>query len=305
MLFFNFKISKQNKKRKEKDSFLAHKYMSYISVITPDRKHSVSPKHYGERASLYTSLRKVKGSITIEASLAVPLFFLATLCVIYLMEMMALQMSVRIGMHTALEQIVGETTTLATIGTDGIEEMVVAAIGEEKLEQSILLNGKDGLDCSESKVSLSNGCVTLHVNYTLQLPIPQFGNLGLTYEEEMVGKAWTGYDGGVNVEEEIMVYISDTESVYHLSSSCTHLQLEIYGTTMEEVVNLRNEYGEMYTPCSKCIEAEEALSGVIYVASTGTHYHSNLSCSGLKRSIYEVPISEVIGMGLCSRCAEQ
>lgn len=40
----------------------------------------------------------------------------------------------------------------------------------------------------------------------------------------------------------------------------------------------------------------------LYITETGNKYHSSLDCSGLKRHIDAVPITEVGGMGACSKC---
>lgn len=297
-----FNTKKQ--KRKEKDSFLAQKHMSEKSIITLIIEYRNSPKFCKKRASLCT-FGKTKGSLTVEASLVVPIFLFALIAIIYLMEMLAVQMSVRIGMHSALESIREESNSSSTVSTNEIEAMIVEAIGEEKLEQSIIVEGKDGIDCSETEISTTQGIITLKATYTLKLPVPQFGELGLTYQEEMIAKTWTGYTSGTIIAEEEIVYITDTGNVYHTELTCTHLSLDISYVLFEELDSLRNEYGGIYTSCSKCFEfvnEEELLGTGVYICSSGSNYHSSLSCSGLTRTIYEVPISETIGMGICSRC---
>lgn len=295
-------------KRKETDSFLEDKNMSKTSIITSDPNPRVSPKLREERASLCTSLdyggsKRAKASITVEASLAIPIFFLALICIIYLMEMLAIQISVRSGMQSALDTIVGETTTLSYVSTSEIENFIIESIGSERLDQSIIVGGSNGLDCSGSSVSFTTGLLTLHVTYEVELPIPQFGLPGLAYEEEMVAKMWTGYDSRVDeLDTTETYYITDTSSVYHLSRTCTHLQLDISSANSSNLEELRNEYGGKYSACSKCVEDETGLEGTVYIASTGSRYHSTLSCSGLTRVIYEVSSLEIIGMGVCSRC---
>ncbi len=299
-MLFNIK----NRRRKEKDSFLAHNHMSIKTVISSTTKRRESPNICEKRASLYTSFL-TKGSLTIEASLAIPIFLFALIAIIYLMEMLAMQMCVRIGMHSAIESLCEESSLLWSVSTNEMEEMIVEAIGEEKLEKSIIVDGKNGIDCSESEISVTSGVITLRATYVLKLPLPQFGDIGLTYQEEMTSKAWIGYVSGITNNQEQVVYITDNASVYHTDLACTHLALDISAVSYEGLDNLRNEYGEIYSGCSKCIgEVDEGTldNGIVYICNTGSHYHSSLSCSGLTRTIYEVSLSEVIGMGICSRC---
>ncbi len=303
MLFFKSKTVTQNKeeKRKEKNSFLANRTIFQTSIITSKQMHRASPSFCEKRASLCAS-----GSITVEASLAIPIFFLALICMIYLMEILSVQMCIRVGMHSALDSIVSETVNISYMSASEIEDKIIEAIGSEKLEQSIVINGAGGLDCSESQISVVTGLITLQVSYGVELPIPQFGSLGLWYQEEMIAKAWTGYEATVLLDEEEVVYITDTSSVYHVDASCTHLVLDISSASASGLNTLRNEYGGSYAACSKCISSENqdeiSTNGMIYIASTGTHYHSSLSCSGLTRTVYTIPLSEAIGMGVCSRC---
>ena len=51
------------------------------------------------RTSSFVS--SVKGSITVEAAIAVPVFFLAVVSLLYLMEMMTIHTAVRCGLQYA------------------------------------------------------------------------------------------------------------------------------------------------------------------------------------------------------------
>lgn len=305
MLFL--KITQNTKKinstRKEYDSFLAEKNMSYTSIITLQKISRIIPRFNRKRAPLCTS-HTMKASITVEAALAVPIFFFALLSIIYLLEIISIQMSVRSGMYETMKNLMCEVGTSVYITSGEIQEEIIQGIGVERLENSLIIDGSMGIDSSESHISLSTGIIELTVSYKVQLPIPQFGEFGLTFAESIMGKGWIGYVEGVSEIEEDTVYITDNQSVYHVDYNCSYLQLSIYSVTSGELDALTNSYGECYTPCSICGASESGGNQTIYVTENGDHYHNSLSCSGLTRTIYAVSLSDVVGKGVCSRCGE-
>ena len=266
------------------------------------RNSKYSPSYYicqvlSERTSLSAS---PKGSITVEAALAVPIFFLAVVSLLYLFEIIAVQTSVRAGLQYAGKNIAKEAYVDKILMPAEIERDVIEAIGEERLDRSIVLDGCGGIHCNDSRLSARTGIGILKASYDVRLPIPVFRGAPIKYQVTRKIKAWTGYEkeffGAV---DDKTVYVTETGLVYHTDYHCTHLDLSIHMISKENVSSERNESGGKYYPCEQCCSEE---GGLVYITDTGDRYHSALSCSGLKRTVYAVPLSEVIGKGACSRC---
>lgn len=241
-----------------------------------------------------------KGSITVESAMAVPIFFLAVVSLLYLMEMMAIQISIRSGLQYAGKQAAKEAAVVTVIMPSRVEDDVIHAVGPERLERSIVVDGSGGICCNRSRMSAKTGIGELVVTYKVRLPIPMFRVQPIEYQEKLRIKAWTGYEkAGIETDDDTTVYITETGLVYHKDYQCTHLNLSIRMVAASELSSLRNESGGKYYPCEHCMRNGV---GSVYITDTGDRYHCSLSCSGLKRTIYAVPLSEVIGKGACSRC---
>ena len=180
--------------------------------------------------------------------------------------------------------------------------LLVYAVGEERLGRSIVRGGSSGIDCSWSKMSARTGIGKLTAEYQVVIPVPLFGIAPVKCSEKMKIKAWSGYEreGWMDTGNDT-VYVTETGLVYHKDYHCSHLDLSIRMTHLELVEGLRNENGGKYYPCEHCVKGN---GGNIYITNSGDRYHSSLSCSGLKRTIYAIPISEAAGKGACSRCGQ-
>lgn len=251
------------------------------------------------RASAFTSK---KGSVTVEASMAVPIFFFAVVCLLYLMEIMSVQTAVRSGLQYAGKKAAQESAVTVMLSTGKVKSDVVNAIGADRLERSIVAGGSGGLDCSASKISPLTGIGELSARYKIRIPVPMFHIAMLSFEDKLPVKVWNGYEkGGFGAKDEGMVYVTETGLVYHKDYHCTHLDLSIRMVQSGEVNGFRNKSGGKYHACERC---GGGGGGGIYITDTGDRYHSSLSCSGLKRTVYAVPLSEAAGKRACSKCGK-
>lgn len=115
--------------------------------------------------------------------------------------------------------------------------------------------------------------------------------------QKAVCRAWIGF---TELEtEETYVYITQRGSVYHLYNDCTHLDLSIQRVTFAKACSSKNAYGERYRECELC---DTTFGALVYITKEGNCYHSERSCSGLKRTIRQIPLSEVEGRTCCIRC---
>ena len=147
---------------------------------------------------------------------------------------------------------------------------------------------------------MGTGIGQITASYQVRIPIPIFSLPLIEYEETMRIKGCTGYEkGGFGKEEDETVYVTETGLVYHKDYHCTYLDLSIRMVQGKEISGLRNESGGRYYACEHC---GGKGGGPAYITDYGDRYHSSLSCSGLKRTVYAVPLSEVIGKGACSKC---
>lgn len=244
-----------------------------------------------------------RASITVEAALAIPLFFFAVLTLVFLFEVMVLQTYMRGGLQYAGKKAAAEMQTNVYLSGESVRADLLASFDSSRLARSIVSNGVSGIDCSESYVSPLTGICNLVVKYEVETPFPVFKVSGVAQSAELRLKGWTGYvnlAGEANESE--LVHVTETGIVYHQDYHCTHLRLSISLVPAGSLATLRNEGGGKYHPCETC--RPTGLTGAVYITNHGDRYHSRSSCSGLKRTIYTIPLSEAVGKGACKRCSQ-
>lgn len=259
-----------------------------------------------------------KGSMTLEAAFVLPFFLFAVINVLFAVTIIGTQSRINAALHQvgnkmafagyAYEHTVGNILPEQLSGVALTElyakGQIIKYVGSSYLEQSCIVNGSGGISLAGSSVMESGDIIDLKVSYRVKPLIALMGFDGFSMTQRYYGKAWTGYDVTKQVsdmtEDDPMVYITETGTVYHVDRSCVYLNPSIEALSMEEVDGRRNRAGGKYYPCEIC--GKIAGSDEIYITSQGSRYHTLLNCSGLKRTIYTVPLSQTGGRGRCSKC---
>ena len=273
--------------RKERDSFMA-------------RCNNFFSHSFKERTSAFTS----KASMTVEAAFSVSFFFIAIMCLICLFEIMALQIEIKSAMHSVGKEMAVEAYWNPLLFPSKVENEIVKTVGTDRLENSMVVGGSKGIDCSASKMYSGTTIMELCAYYQIEIPVFMFRIPIIAREEVIRVKGWSGQEEAyASTQKREMVYVTERGTVYHKELSCTYLELSINTVPVKNISGIRNENGGKYSPCEVCGDKLENQKNV-YITDYGTRYHTSLECSGIDRNIYVIPLSKVSGLGGCSKCVK-
>lgn len=277
-------------------------------------------------------MKKQDGSLTVEAALVLPIFIFSTLLFVSLFQVMYIQEMVQYALtETAREASRygfiyddlskdtnhAETTQEknSTVYYNKINSIVDGSfyrsifskyISVKELESSCV---KGTFSFLESQFMNDNNEIEILVEYDIKPIISMFGIDSIPIIQKVKTKGFVGtyLIGDVNIEnlteKDLVVYLAENGTVYHKQETCTHLLLSVKTIPIGQVENYRNENGGKYKRCSRCIK--EKLydnSTLIFIAAQGNHYHSIRDCSGLKRTVKEVLLSQIKELPPCKRC---
>lgn len=247
-----------------------------------------------------TSLRiRKKGSYTLEAAVVIPFIAAFFVAILFFFRVLQIETQVQEALDYASRKCAGEASVVdSEMGLiASAEAYFLKDLHDYSLPEQYVSGGKAGISLLRSDVS--DCYVALQADYQIRLPINFFTVKGIWITQNSKSRKWTGdRDDGT---EDDYVYVTETGSVYHRDRMCRYLDLSIQAVNSVDLEGLRNKGGHKYYACAECV-AKNSTGGIVYITDYGTCYHASLSCSGLKRTIYMIPLSEVGGRGPCSKC---
>lgn len=242
-----------------------------------------------------------KASLTVEASFVLPIFLLAMLLLAYLGQMIKCQDE----MQWALTRIAREAA--AEYGATKNSAYKSRAYYLARLNQYRKGAGIS-VSLSESELLKKNDEIILAAGYRMELPFKLLPVSHFTFFQRVHTRAFTGVESRepAGDGEDETVYVTKTGRVYHRELTCTYLKLSISQILYADISGLRNEGGGRYQPCERCCKGKKfGGQSVIWITNFGDRYHSSRSCSGIKRSILTIKLSEVGNRTLCSKCGKK
>ncbi len=263
----------------------------------------------------------LQGSMTLEASIALPLFVFFFLNIMSAIWIIQIQSDLEAALHQTGSEIMrlaydireGEDVLSIDEEASGIAEMAAlrlyasSAVREymkDRLKNSPVMDGADSLSFISSCVMQGDDIVDIVVDYKVHPIVGLIGFKDFDVQSRFYGHAWTGYEiAGEAIEseqQEELVYITEHGEVFHRDISCRYLRSGIRSIDFGSIPGVRNADRAKYYPCEYC--GKNIAGGNVFITEYGTRYHSRVDCQGLKRKIHTVPISEVGGRRPCSAC---
>lgn len=269
--------------------------------LDKNKKNSLNQKEnrIHDKACLDTSIQGVpqssflSASLTVEAALVFPLFLFALVSVMFFFRVLSVTQITSEALAST-----GSFMSLAEEEDISLGKTIVYFY-KELLEAdcpfSVIEGGKAGIGWTGT--GLEGEYVDLQIHYWCKLPVPLFGRKVIPVSQRVRMKKWTGYheEGEERDEDDTWVYITQTGEVYHWTKECSHLKLSV------ELMEKNTAVLKGYTPCMICGK-EQGKYTYYYVTEEGQRYHTRLDCSGLKRTVYMIRLSEAAGRRACSRC---
>ena len=278
-----------------------------IPSLKADRKMNIVQKR---RAFPFSSLKN-RGSMTVEASMVLPIFLFFMMTLLMAIEMVRLQSNLFAGlgsseaihMEEQIQRVLQDQPLLDHFDADTVEEY---------------LNGQEnGRLCLSGSISVrnqsdvrENGRIEVEIQYQIKpfiywLPIGNSDGGGLRFEDQLFVHDFNGYREpieGDRREEEEIVYITENGARYHTHTGCVSLRISVQTVHSSRLSVMRNQSGGKYYPCERC---RPSKSGVFFITRDGDRYHRGADCSSLKRTVRAVTLEEAVQMGrsACSKCS--
>lgn len=281
------------------------------------------------------------GSLTVEAAFVLPIFIFAVSIFLYLFQFIMIQQQVQTALVRTSQyyakngylldelnnSLLEEQEELSKLSEDlGIEKYLSGQIYQMKFQRflskstlpdTIILGGKKQILIQPQGDCVDGDMVDLCAYYTCRIPVLFFQVDSFDVIQRSAMRKWTGQradkrygekkEEGAKEEQIQYVYITETGQRYHTHEDCTHIQLTVQSTILSQVLTLRNRSHAKYKPCEICIGNTVVADGaVVYYTNYGNRYHASGRCSGIKRTVKKVPMSEVPeGMSICQKCRKR
>jgi hypothetical protein len=294
------------------------------------KRNTYSSKNISRNKSTFPSFL-MKGSVTLEATIVMPVFIFCIFSLYSFFYIINYQNIMQVSVNNTaksigkyayvLERIENLEQKNGNINVENFDKDILISgintvyvwkkvINDEVKKYTSVTNvqgGTKGINVLNSKLGVENGENDIIVSYKVGIDILGIKRVNYRLVNRCFFREWIG-ESIIDITDKIqqkVVYITSSGKVYHLYSNCTHINLSVSKVTFKDIGNMRNSNGGKYYNCDRCVKKTIDNEEIVYIASNGTSYHIDTNCSGIKRDVKEVDISNVGDKKLCSRCSQK
>lgn len=269
----------------------------------------------------------LRGSLTFEAALCLPLFLFFCFCLLMPMRMMERQRQMQAAVESVgedlsryayiaycMEEKNKKRTDISRVedgeGFSGdVLEMLSEAYAAAAVSRKIDNSWVEQVNFLGTDIG-TDDMVRIQMNCRMRLPFSVLGIHSIPVEILCSRRMWTGAEdnrwkkeaAGDEAEDE-MVYVGKASTRYHRLRTCHYLWNDLETVSEGQLESLRNQDGKCYHPCSVC--GKKGSGGLLYVMPYGTSYHRDAGCSAINAYVQTAPLKSVEHLGECSYCGRR
>ncbi len=278
-------------------------------------KHSLGRRRKG---------RYQNASLTVEASVAFPVFFFAVLYLLQMFTVLRAEVSIaQAGIASAREAATFSYVAERLADGENAVAKTVLELFDQKIVRDATLTGVFYSRCDEELLKdarVAQGIAGLWVNseedgdkkraeitYRISPVNVLAEQKSKYYVMRLVYRNWTGEGREIGKEESSeeqkeTVNMTKNGTVYHVKKDCSYIKIDVTGVWGEEIDKERNESGAKYYACEFC-SPELAKGVLVYITEYGTRYHARSTCSAICRNPKECSLADVKEKySACSKC---
>lgn len=269
--------------------------------------------------------RYQNASLTVEASVAFPVFFFAVLYLLQMFLVLRAELMIAEAGITSVREIATYSYAAERLAegenvvADKLLEVFDQKIVKDASLTAVFYAGCDNDVLEDGRVAQGLGGILVSteedgdkVRAKIQYKVKPLNvwesEKGRYYTMRLVYRPWTGEgelggEGGPSEGDEAVVYMTRYGTVYHMDRNCTYIKINASPISVLLVERERNEGGAKYYPCELCMPGRVET---VYITSYGTRYHEYSSCSAIRREVQEVTLETVQeSYRACSKCGEK
>lgn len=295
-------------------------------------RNSVSMLSYKNFGTCLSSLLKSRhAGLSIEAAIVLPLFIFMMFILMFPLKVMEDERRLQNTLETVGKQL-ASAEYIKDIGEDmikkddagtgligdtlyGIEAGVALGTILSKTSDLKTVHGAFFTDDTSVFSGDDEAMFRAVLKYEVSLPFSIYSIRSMEQTAIVNRRAWIGSKGGrgrskygddtdldAAEDEDRIVYLGKTSTVYHDDPKCHYLSNVMKSTDASHIGALRNENGAKYHACPSC---KPGKNGTVYYFASGTAYHSSESCKAISSYSRAVHLSEVGDMRACSYCGKK